>query len=381
MNQKERDLLQSKLSLLTLSERNKLYKRAAEMRKRAPAPTMRGVPSRHAPDEDGEERVKVRPRTVTLHDLVLKILLEDEQAETPTVAAGPTGTVLAIAAGTCEVLFGEEMVSCRLTPELRQRQQTDLAVGDQVVLEQLGEEQTRVIGVLPRRTRLSRPDPGIKHRERVVVANVDVVGIVVSVVAPPLHPRLIDRYLLAIRRGGAEPVICVNKVDLLGEDRSELAVLDPFRQMGIPVILCSAGERHGMDELRSHLAGKLSAFVGHSGVGKSSLLNALRPELNLATGEVWRKYGRGTHTTTASTLHDLGDGIRIIDTPGIREFGLWEVTEDELEASFPEFQNYRCRFRDCRHEREPGCAIREAIERGELSEERFATFQKLRRAL
>ncbi|MEQ1823512.1 MAG: ribosome small subunit-dependent GTPase A [Fimbriimonadaceae bacterium] len=248
-------------------------------------------------------------------------------------------------------------------------------VGDSVTVGRV-EDQLFVVSVQPRVTKLSRPDVQDPRKERLIVANVDVVMIVVSVVSPPLHPRLIDRYLIAVQNGGASPVICVNKLDLL-EDETELEVLEPFRQIGLPVFLCSTKTGRGIQELRASVAGKMVAFVGHSGVGKSSLINAFAPELGLKTGETSAVYGRGTHTTTVSSLHQLSDGMTLVDTPGIRSFGLWEVSQTEIERSFPEIAGVTCRFNDCRHESEPGCGIQAAIEAGTISPDRFQAYMRL----
>lgn len=248
-------------------------------------------------------------------------------------------------------------------------------VGDEVTIGSV-EDQLFVVAVHPRRTKLSRPDVQDPRKERLIVANVDAVMIVVSVVSPPLHPRLIDRYLIAVQNGGASPIICVNKLDLL-EDPAELDALEPFRQIGIPVFLCSVVSGQGITELRQSVAGKMVAFVGHSGVGKSSLINAFAPELGLKTGETSAVYGRGTHTTTVSSLHQLADGMTLVDTPGIRSFGLWEVSQGEIARSFPEISAITCRFNDCRHESEPGCGIQAAIEAGTISPDRFSAYQRL----
>jgi ribosome biogenesis GTPase len=194
-----------------------------------------------------------------------------------------------------------------------------------------------------------------------------------------LHPRLIDRYLIAIQLGGAEPLIIVNKTDLLGEEElgSELEKVAPYASLDIPILACSAESGLGMDVLRDMLAGKTCAFVGHSGVGKSSLANGLFPDLSLKTGSLMGGYGRGAHTTSTSSLFEVGEGTKLIDTPGIRSFGLGKMTRMELQASFPEFANHACKFRDCSHTHEPSCGVKQAVEDGQVYRERHQTYLRL----
>ena len=251
------------------------------------------------------------------------------------------------------------------------RQKSDLAVGDRVTI-----EGDNIVAVLPRRTVLSRPDPHNPHRQRVIAANLDVVIHVVSVKAPPLRPRLIDRFFIAIQRGGAQPLLCINKIDLLTDD-AELTVLDPYRQL-MPVILCSTKTGEGLDALRGAVQGKTCALVGHSGVGKSSILNALDRRLQLGVGELHRA-GSGRHTTTASTLYDFGDETYLIDTPGIREFGLWDLRADTLAEYFPEFAEAAesCRFNDCSHLHEPDCEVKRRVASGAINAARYDTYKRL----
>jgi ribosome biogenesis GTPase len=210
-----------------------------------------------------------------------------------------------------------------------------------------------VSGISPRRTILTRTDPVNEKRERLIVANVDRMVIVAAITNPPLRTGLIDRYIIAAARGGIQPILCINKLDL-STDTSAVADYD------IPIVRCSTKTGEGIDELRDRLAGTLAVLTGHSGVGKSSLLNALTEGDQARVGELNDETGKGRQTTTASRLYHLKNGARIIDTPGVREFGLGPVTLEELKAAFPEFSGDRCRFSDCTHREEPGCVIREA---------------------
>ncbi|MBI3694327.1 MAG: ribosome small subunit-dependent GTPase A [Acidobacteria bacterium] len=275
------------------------------------------------------------------------------------------GLVIGVGPGACTVLCRGEQLTCRPFP--------GLAVGDRVLLDRRKIEQ-----ILPRSTTLSRPDPHNPRVERVIAANIDVVVIVVSVRAPELRPGLIDRYLVAIERSGTEPVVCVNKMDL-AESESELAPLDPYHSLGIVVVPVSAATGEGIGELLEILAGRMAVLAGHSGVGKSSLLNAMCPELSLETRSVSEVHGKGRHTTTSSQLYEMSNGARIIDTPGIREFGLWQLGREELHGHFHEFDAWggECRFADCTHTHEPGCAVKQAVEAGQIPRARYEAYCRI----
>lgn len=293
------------------------------------------------------------------------------------------GQIVGIASGQCSVERDGEVTHCRLPSRLAQDQQSSVAVGDRVRLRRRGDGSAWVAEVLPRRTALSRPDPQNPRRDRVIAANVDIVVHVASVVRPTLRPALIDRYLAAIERSGADPLVCISKIDLLeaGDDEA-LAPLAPYRARGLSIVLCSSQSRVGVPALRARLAGKTAVFVGHSGVGKSSLLNALAEDEAAMTGAVSRGSGKGRHTTTGSALYELPGGIRVIDTPGIRELGL-RMDEALLERTFSDIAELAagCRFSDCAHGSEPDCAVTAAIAAGRLDPERLATFQRIRDSL
>jgi len=279
------------------------------------------------------------------------------------------GFVAETGPGFCDVLSAGQRIRCRFTGEV--------AIGDQVLF---SPERRRIQDVLPRRTALSRSDPHNPRVQRVIAANVDIVVNVVSLKNPPLHPGLIDRYLVAIGKSGATPLICVNKIDLQAGPE-ELDPMRPYQDVGIPVMFCSASTGIGLAELSEALAGKLCVFAGHSGVGKSSLLNALDPRLEIATGSVSAGNEKGRHTTTSSALYHLPNGGTVIDTPGIREFGLWDVTKDDLRNYYQEFAGQPCAFSDCTHTHEPDCGVKQAVVSGAISKARYESYARIRASL
>jgi ribosome biogenesis GTPase len=251
------------------------------------------------------------------------------------------------------------------------------AAGDEVMFDSRAGT-ARVVAIAPRRTELVRPDPAIGARPRVLAANVDTVVIVVP--AGPQAPRtgLVDRMLLAIGRTGCNALVCVSKTDLVSSAELSL-VLERLSEPGAPLVACSAATGDGLDELAMRLRQGRSVLVGHSGAGKTSLLNALVPGASLATGPLREGNAKGRHTTSAATLIELEGGGQVLDTPGVRQFGLWSIRREDLLEHFADVAEHgrECRFRDCRHDSEPRCAVRGAVERGELPESRYRAYRRL----
>jgi len=251
----------------------------------------------------------------------------------------------------------------------------DLCVGDWVLVDPpSAEAPARVVLRLPRRTELVRQAAGAKTKRQAIAANLDVVFIVTAM-GGDLSPRRLERYLAAVHASGADPVIVVNKADL---DFSAALSVERDLPPGVPVVVTSTLIDHGLDALRSHLGvGRTAGFVGSSGVGKSSLVNALSGSQVMVTAGIRESDGKGCHTTTHRELRLLAHGV-VVDTPGMRELALW--SGEGLQAVFEDLEALAeaCRFRDCAHENEPGCALLDGIDDGTVDPERVQSWRKLR---
>ncbi|MGH2456222.1 MAG: ribosome small subunit-dependent GTPase A [Candidatus Limnocylindria bacterium] len=300
-------------------------------------------------------------------------------------AAQLSGTILRARSGfyTVHTTDGRHL-ECQLRGLLKKdRQATDLAViGDRVRVTPLNETQGVIEVVEARETKFSRRQPGPRGawKEDLLVANVDQVLVVFACADPMPHLRMLDRFLVVAEHNEVPALVVANKVDLVGLTRAR-QVFGPYEGIGYPVHLVSAREGLGIEELADRLAGRTSVVTGPSGVGKSTLLNAIQPGLRIDTGAVSDALHKGRHTTTTAELHALlgpGEGY-VADTPGLRELGLWKVPPDELAWSFPELVPHlgSCAFNDCRHLEEPRCAVRAAVARGEVSEARYDSYRRL----
>lgn len=277
-----------------------------------------------------------------------------------------TGRIVRSLSGFYDVKTDKGVVTCRARGILRKEGNSPLT-GDLV---QITVERGKgmVEKILPRKNRFIRP----------AVANIDVLVIFAANVNPVTEPYLIDRVAAIAGDQEVSVVLCVNKCDL-DPARDLIAI---YEKAGFPVISTSAETGEGVEELRNAIRGKLVAFTGNSGVGKSSILNRLAPELALATGEVSEKLGRGRHTTRHVELYDLGEDTFVADTPGFSSFDTDQmdiILKENLQYAFPDFGNYlgACRFDDCSHRKEPDCAVRRAVEAGQIGKTRYESYLKL----
>ncbi|HSK66655.1 MAG TPA: ribosome small subunit-dependent GTPase A, partial [Anaerolineales bacterium] len=252
--------------------------------------------------------------------------------------------------------------------EVREIEHIDpVAIGDHVRFTDAGPGRGMIIEVLPRRSKFSRPAPvpGRRVFEQVIVSNPDQIVPIFAVANPTPHWGLLDRYLVAAEAAGLPSLIVITKLDLAWKNRELEQDLEPYRRIGYPILQVCSTTGEGIDELTSALQGRISVLVGKSGVGKTSLLNAIQPGLGLQVKAVSAgDQGKGRHTTTHYEMFPLAFGGALVDTPGMREFGLWDVSTDELASLFPELTDHvgRCKFGlSCQHDREPGCAIRKAV--------------------
>lgn len=270
---------------------------------------------------------------------------------------------------------------CSLRGKLKREYQTTtslIAVGDEVQFRAINDEQGVIETIDKRRSKLSRDNSQGRIVEQILAVNIDYAIIVMACHAPDYNPRRLDLQLTAALAGDLEPIIVLSKADL---PQAEAAKQDiaRYRLLGYPVIATSTQSGEGLAELEQLLIGKRSVLFGSSGVGKSSLINALDPSLQLRTQELRDKFQKGQHTTTSAELLRLQNGAWLIDTPGIRSFSLWDRSNESVEDQYAEFAEFapQCRFGDCSHVHEPGCAVRKAVDEGKLDGERYEAYRRI----
>jgi len=326
----------------------------------------------------------------------------------PTNHRDGQGVVFRKSSGNYSIQHNEREITCMFSPRLHKQlitpsaadsllrrsvqkvseieQAASLVVGDEVRFVQTSDGGGLITEVLPRRNKFSRQAvmSGRHKFEQVIVSNVDQVVPVFAAASPTPKWGLLDRFLVSCEAAGLPALICITKTDLAGQSEGLEEILDEYRRIGYRFQLVSTVTYQGLEEFRQSLVGRTSVLVGKSGVGKTSLLNAIQPGLGKRVREVSQgKQGKGLHTTTQLEMFPLDQGGAIVDTPGIREFGLWDVHGDDLALFFPEMRALvgTCKFGlDCRHDEEPGCAIRKAVVAGKISPYRYQSYLTLRGA-
>ena len=376
-----------------IEENDKLRKVRKKIKRRGKSKRTRHkdwMPS-NVDDLDSPESERVMPRGEReRREAVMGAALSALQEETndtddesgPQEISGQRAIVVEVSTRTCRVNLDGRHLICSVRGSLSARETgftNVVAVGDEVVISGDGSDQGVVERVLPRRSVLARPDVHYRHLQQVIVANADQLLIVASWREPALWPELLDRYLIAAERNDLTPIICINKVDLAEDLQVCREALRPYLKLGHQVLFTSALTGQGIDELRMRLHERTTVLAGLSGVGKSSLLNAVQPGLKLQASEVSERRHEGRHTTSQVNLLELETGGHVVDTPGIREFGLSDLRRIELGHYYPEIAvaGKDCRFSDCSHVHESSCAVKEAVRLGRVSETRYRNYQKI----
>jgi ribosome biogenesis GTPase len=292
------------------------------------------------------------------------------------------GVVTRYQSGFFTIKTADRLVTCSLRGRLKRRsvQGDIISIGDQVQISLQMDGSGAIESIEPRHSELVRLDPTPKGDFRqILLSNPDQVVAVFACTQPEPHLRMLDRFLVIAEKQGLSALIVANKVDLIGLKEAK-KIFKVYPTLGYPVIFTSAKKQSGLEEFRKSLTGKISALAGPSGVGKSSLLNAIQPGLGLAVREIGARNERGRHTTVVREMFPVEGGGYVADLPGLRKLSLWDVEPEELDGYFPEIRGLvsQCQFNDCSHFDEPGCAITQAVEEGTILPERYESYVRLR---
>ena len=340
-------------------------------------------------ESDYTERDRIMPederdrrRRMEREALAAEASGDGRTSTTAEALAGKKGVVVSITTAMCDVELDDRVLRCRLRGRLSGMETgftNGVAVGDEVMVSGTDRTVGLVESVLPRRTMLTRPDAFNQNRRQLMVANADQLLIVSSWREPLLWHELIDRCLIAADISDLDAIICVNKADLIEDEEDYADNMATYLELGHTVIRTSARSGEGVEELESVLRGRFTALTGLSGAGKSSLLSRVQPSLELPTGEISEWSGEGRHTTTRYTLHRLDMGGSVVDTPGIREFGLSGMRQLDLASWFPDMSEFEgaCRFSNCTHLTEPNCAVKDGVAEGAIAESRYHSYEMI----
>lgn len=292
------------------------------------------------------------------------------------------GLVIRAQSGFFTVESDQGLITCRLRGRLKQgRRHGDIiAVGDRVQVSRSDDGSGMIESIDQRKTMFSRMAPTARGEfQQILIANPDQVVIVFSVIDPEPHLRMLDRFLIVAEKANIPSLIVFNKVDLVGKSITR-KYYGHYEKIGYPVLYTSAHTGTDVKKLHTQLKGKISVLAGPSGVGKSSLLNAIQPELGLSVRNVSAATGKGRHTTVVREMFALHGGGYIADTPGLKALALWDIEPEEVDGYFPELRTlvHRCKFSNCMHLHEPDCAVKEAVERDEINPERYESYLRLR---
>lgn len=298
--------------------------------------------------------------------------------------ANEFGIVIEVRYNTAYVLYGDEIVEAKLRTDLNAVCNQLLFPGDKVVLSEANNSYI-ITNMISRTSLLSRVKKDSTRLDdsvgltKHVASNINLAVIVVSAKEPPLHPKFIDRYLMILQNSGIDVIICLNKCDLKTEEEDK--ILNVYREIGIPVIETSTYAKKGIQELESYIKGKQAIFVGNSGVGKSSLTNAIMDDDDIKTSHVSEKSKRGRHTTTTSKYYVWDENSSIIDTPGIRSLDVSSFAPIEIQDYFPEFDNWKdkCKYKDCLHFNEPydSCIVKQGVASGLINRNRYESYLRI----
>lgn len=294
------------------------------------------------------------------------------------------GKVLTSTRKTYYVAVEDRVVQCTLRGKVivDESDYSAVKVGDNVKISFISETEGVIEEILPRESCLSRSIESRAYQEQIIAVNISQILIILSIKNPKFKSGLLDRYLVVAEKNRLKALVCINKIDLDLSEKFEV-YREYYGKLGYPVYFTSALTGEGIDALKAVFRDTVTALVGHSGVGKSSIVKAIKPELDIKIQSISDRTRKGIHTTTSSRLFPIGEGGYVVDTPGIRELGFWGIYKADLPQYFIEFSRYipGCQFGDCTHIHEPGCAVKEAVEGGEIFEERYLNYVNIYESL